>query len=201
MTPRVVRVGDRFAVEIPEEIASQLSLAVGDRVEWSAKGAVSAEFVKRKIRDGLLEVENRIAEKAVLDEHLLAERRLAEQGDIGAQYFLGVTSKDGAESVKWLQLAAEQGDRVSIRFLGHKFIGGEGIEKSIVDGYFWLLVHASSYSFKSTRQERARMHKERRELRCIGKSLTEEERSHAEVRCRDWLEAHKLTNKCFELKL
>jgi antitoxin component of MazEF toxin-antitoxin module len=201
MTTKVVRAGDRLAVEIPIEIAAQLSLAVGDRVEWSAKGPGSAEFLKRTIPDGLLEVENRIAEKVGMDEHLLAERRLAEQGDIGAQYFLGVTSKDGAESAKWLQLAAEQGDRFSMRYLGHKLIGGEGIEKSIADGYFWLLLHASSYSFKSTRQERARMPKERRELRCIGKSLTEEERSHAEVRCRNWLDAHRLTNKCFELKL
>lgn len=201
MTTRVVRVGDRFAVEIPKEIAAQLSLAVGDRVEWSAKGSGSAEFVKRTTRDGLLEVENTIAEKARMDEQLLAERRLAEQGDLGAQAFLGATSKDGAEAAKWLQLAAEQGDRFSMRYLGHKLISGEGIEKSIIDGYFWLLLHASSLSFKSTRQERARMPEERRELRRIAKSLTEEERSHAEVRCRDWLEAHRLTNKCFELKL
>jgi antitoxin component of MazEF toxin-antitoxin module len=200
MATRVVRIGERFAIEIPEEITAQLSLAVGDRVEWNVNESGSAQFVKWTISDGLLEVEKRIAEKIRIDEQLRAQKRLAEMGDIDAQYFLGVTSKDSEEGAKWLRLAAEQGDRLSMRLLGHMLVYGDGIAKDTAEGYFWLMLSLCTYSLKSTKQERSRMSAERRELQRIGNSLTEDERKPIEERCRQWLDAHKL-NKRFNPRL
>ena len=60
--------------------------------------------------------------------------------------------------------------------LGHLHLNGDGIEKNIAEGYFWLLLSVSTYNLKSTKQERAKMNVERRELQLIAKGLTEEER-------------------------
>ncbi|HWE87451.1 MAG TPA: AbrB/MazE/SpoVT family DNA-binding domain-containing protein [Terracidiphilus sp.] len=46
MKTEIVRVGNTLAVEIPEELAAQASLAPGDQVEWVANGAGIA-LVKR----------------------------------------------------------------------------------------------------------------------------------------------------------
>jgi hypothetical protein len=131
---------------------------------------------------------------------MLEERRRAEVGDIDAQRFLGSISKDKAEAANWLRRASEQGDRLSMSSLGHLLLFGDGIEVNLAEGYFWLLLSTSTYTLKSTKQERARMGEERRQLRRIAKSLTEEERKRIEDRCHDWLDAHKLT-KCFKPKI
>jgi TPR repeat protein len=187
-------------VEIPEKLAEQAMLTAGQAVEWAANGVHSLSFVKKTIADGLLEIEDGIAKKNAEEKHLHDERRRAELGDLEAQHFLGMVSKDRAEAAKWLQLAAEQGDRFSMQHLGHLLLNGDGIEKNIAEGYFWLLLSVSTYSLKSTKQERARMSVERRELQLIANCLTEDERQGIEERCQGWLDAHKLT-KCFDPKV
>lgn len=196
MTTRITRVGERLMVEIPEELAVQAALAADQAVKWIANGVQSITLVKKTAADGLLEIEGRIAEKNAEEERLLEVRRRAELGDPEAQLYLGMTSKNGTEAARWLRLAAEQGDRFSMRLLGSLLVSGDGIEKDFADGYFWLFLSASTYSLKSTRQERARMKEECRELHRVANSLTEEERKRIEERCRDWLAAHKLT-KCW----
>jgi hypothetical protein len=183
-------------VEIPEELAEQTALTADQAVKWIANGVHSIALVKKTAADGILEIEGRIAKKNAEEEHLLEERRRAELGEIDAQMFLGITSKDGAEAAKWLRLAAGQGDRFSMRLLGCLLVNGDGIEKDIADGYFWLFLSASTYSLKSTKQERALMKEECRELQRIAISLIEEERRSIEERCRDWLDVHKMT-KCW----
>lgn len=45
MTTQIVRVGNTLTVEIPEELAAQASLPVGEPVEWVANGAGSLALV------------------------------------------------------------------------------------------------------------------------------------------------------------
>ena len=62
-------------------------------------------------------------------------RPLAEQGHAGAQYFIGYmyykgqgVDQDGAEAVKWLRKAAEQGDvKAQLRFLAMMCYKGLGL--------------------------------------------------------------------------
>jgi len=196
MTIRIIRVGERLMVEVPEELAEQKGLAADQAVKWISNGVHSIALIKKTAADGLLEIDGRIAKKNTEEEHLLEQRRRAELGDLDAQLFLGMTSKDGTEAAKWLRLAAEQGDRFSMRLLGRVLVSGDGVEKDIADGYFWLFLSASTYSLKSTKQERALMKEECRELQRIANRLIEEERRRIEERCFDWLDAHKLT-KCW----
>jgi hypothetical protein len=200
MTIRIVRVGERLMVEIPEKLAKREALAAGQAVEWVTNGVSSISLVKKTVSDGLLEVESRIAKNTAKEEHLLSTRSRAELGDLDAQKFLGMVSEDKAEAAKWLRLAAEQGDRYSMWHLGYMLINGDRVEKNTADGYFWLLLSASTYSLKSTKQERAGMNEECRKLQKIAEGLTEEERKRIEEHCRDWLEVHKLT-ECFKPKL
>ena len=63
MTTRIVRVGNRLTVEIPEELVAQASLLVGEPVEWVSNGngtisLVSPDSVEdRHVRAGLAELE------------------------------------------------------------------------------------------------------------------------------------------------
>jgi antitoxin component of MazEF toxin-antitoxin module len=45
MTTQIVRVGNTLTVEIPEELAAQASLPVGEPVEWVANGKGSIALV------------------------------------------------------------------------------------------------------------------------------------------------------------
>ena len=69
---------------------------------------------------------------------------LAEQGDIEAQYNLGMMyhkgrgiPQDAKEAVKWYRLAAEQGDSNAQTNLGLMYINGDGVIKDIVLAYMW----------------------------------------------------------------
>jgi antitoxin component of MazEF toxin-antitoxin module len=200
MTTRIVRVGNSLMVEIPEKLAENAGLDEGQAVEWVADERHSLAIVKKTVTDGLLEIEHGIAGENAREQHTLEEKRRAELGDLNAQRFLSMISKDKVEAAKWLRRAAEQGDRPSMYDLGRLFVNGDGIEKDIAKGYFWLFLSASAYSLKSTKVERARMNEEYRALQHIATSLTEQERERIEDSCREWLNAHKLT-KCFNPKL
>lgn len=199
MTTWIVRVGKSLMVEIPEKLAEQAGLDEGQAVEWIAEARHSLTIVKKTVTHGLLEIEQRIARENAREQFILEEKGRAELGDLAAQSFLGMTSKDKAEAAKWLRRAAEQGDRPSMYHLGQLFVIGDGIEKDIAEGYFWLFLSASTYSLKSTKVERARMKREYGALQHIATSLAEQEREGIENRCREWLEAHKLT-RCFDPK-
>jgi len=58
MTTRIVRVGNSLRVEIPEEIAAQISLSDGDLVEWTVDEAGRPQLAKRTISEGLLQVDS-----------------------------------------------------------------------------------------------------------------------------------------------
>lgn len=46
MTTRIIRVGDIFTVEIPEDLVAQASLSVGEPVEWVSNGSGGLALVK-----------------------------------------------------------------------------------------------------------------------------------------------------------
>ena len=64
-------------------------------------------------------------------------RQLAEQGDVEAQFVLGVmyengkgVTRDYAEAVKWYRLAAEQGDARGQTCLGVMYEFGQGVPQN-----------------------------------------------------------------------
>jgi len=69
---------------------------------------------------------------------------LAEQGDVSAQYFLGVMYSFGrgvpqndAEAVKWYRKAAEQGVVPAQYNLGVMYYFGEGVSVNSIKAYMW----------------------------------------------------------------
>lgn len=195
MKTRIVRAGNTFTVEIPEEMAIQASLVAGDPVQWVVNGTGSVALVKKTIHEGLEEIEKKVAKIDTEDDKLLDIKRQAEQGSPEAQYYLGLVSLvggDGAEAAKWFRLASEQGDTESQQYLGELLVAGEGVQQDITEGYFWLFLSASSKEWETfhdpatANRLREKMHKKRRNLQRIAKSLTETERIKIEARCRDW---------------
>ncbi len=75
---------------------------------------------------------------------------LAEQGDAGAQYNLGLLYRQGlgvpqddAEAVKWYRKAAEQGDATAQSRLGIMYGKGEGVPQDYVQAHMWFNLAAS----------------------------------------------------------
>jgi antitoxin component of MazEF toxin-antitoxin module len=199
MTTQIVRVGNTLTVEIPEELVVQAALPVGEPVEWVPNGSGSLSLVKKTILEGLGEIEKRVANIDTELGEILDVARRAEQGSPEAQYYLGITSLvagDGAEAAKWFRLAAEQGDTESQQYLGEILIDGKGVQVDIAEGYFWLFLSASSkrweifHNPEIANRLREEMHKKRRNLQRIAKSLTQAERTRIEARCRDWASNH-----------
>jgi hypothetical protein len=80
-------------------------------------------------------------------------RPLAEQGNVTAQYNLGVmyakgrgVPQDDAEAVKWYRLAAEQGNVTAQYNLGVMYAKGRGVPQDYVQAYVWFDLAASRYS-------------------------------------------------------
>jgi TPR repeat protein len=86
-------------------------------------------------------------------------RQAAEQGDAGAQFYLGVMFnigkgklKDDKQAVYWFTKAAEQGNAVAQFNLGFMFSGGLGTPKDNVMAYVWWTIAAAQgheYSLKN----------------------------------------------------
>ena len=76
----------------------------------------------------------------------LAEfKPLAEQGDMGSEYFMGFLYRygygvkaDHSEAGKWFRQAAEQGDSRSLYYLGKMYENGEGVERDPVAAHMWF---------------------------------------------------------------
>ena len=78
---------------------------------------------------------------------------LAEQGNAGAQYNLGVmydkgegVTQDNAEAVKWYRKAAEQGDAEAQYNLGLMYRNGLGVPQDYVQAHMWYNLAASRLS-------------------------------------------------------
>ena len=78
-------------------------------------------------------------------------RAAAEQGDMDAQYSLGVRYENGqgvlqddAEAVRWYRAAAEQGDAEAQFNLGVMYATGKGVLQDHIQAYQWSQLAASS---------------------------------------------------------
>ena len=72
--------------------------------------------------------------------HSAALRPLADQGDAGAQYNLGVmydkahgVPQNYAEALKWYRLAADQGDATAQYNLGFMYDEGQGVPQNYAE--------------------------------------------------------------------
>ena len=72
------------------------------------------------------------------------ELRLAEQGNVEAQYLLGYmhdfgygVPQDYAKAVFWFQKAAEQGHALAQEYLGHLYRDGRGVAQDYLIAMFW----------------------------------------------------------------
>ncbi|MBC8519881.1 MAG: sel1 repeat family protein [Gammaproteobacteria bacterium] len=85
-------------------------------------------------------------------ETALAEwRPLAEQGDAGAQFNLGVmydngrgVPEDDQEAARWFRMAARQGFAKAQFNLGVMYAKGEGVPEDYVFAYMWLNLAVAS---------------------------------------------------------
>ena len=70
----------------------------------------------------------------------------AEKGDPEAQCFLGLAYRDGtyslpvnpAESLRWIQLAANSGNLIAIEEMGYKYYEGFGVKQDFSESLRWL---------------------------------------------------------------
>ena len=110
----------------------------------------------------------------------------AEQGNVDAQYMLGVlydsgegVLEDDVEAVKWYRLAAEQGHTASQYMLGFQTAIGKGTQKDFVNAYMWINLAAAkgdedAVIAKKTLQER----------------MTQDQIQKAQKLSREWFEKH-----------
>ncbi len=81
---------------------------------------------------------------------LVETRKLAEQGEAGAQHALGSmyalgsgVPQDFAEAVKWYRLAAEHGDADAQYGLGFMYYMGTGVPEDGARAYLWFSMAAT----------------------------------------------------------
>ena len=77
-------------------------------------------------------------------------RPLAEQGNVSAQYNLGImyakgqgVPQDDTEAMKWYRLAAEQGHAMAQLNLGVMYNDGQGVPKDYVLAHMWVNLAAA----------------------------------------------------------
>lgn len=111
---------------------------------WYERG--SAGHATAKYQLGLI----LIKEKASEEDYLKGIALLEESSELGfapASYYLGTmivkkeskTEKDIADSLKWFQVAANQGHFRGMNFIGHYYAEGKGVEQSYGTALEWYL--------------------------------------------------------------
>ena len=111
---------------------------------------------------------------------------LAEQGDAGAQYNLGIMYDEGRgvplddmEAAKWYRLAAEQGDDHAQYNLGYMYAKGEGVPQDYVQAHMWFNLSAAQGNENAVKG---------RDL--VASEMTPAQIEEAQRLAREWIEAH-----------
>lgn len=111
-----------------------------ERGEWVENWEVSYECLRLRAR-----IENEKLPLAQRDEAVENLERLAEYGDIHAQYFLGLLYRDGGlllpdaeQAAHWLELAAKRNLPTAQYALGKLYLSGNPEVRDAVDGIQWL---------------------------------------------------------------
>jgi TPR repeat protein len=114
---------------------------------------------------------------------------LAEEGDVLAQYNLGLlyyqgegVPQDLAEAARWYRRAADRGDALSQYNLGLMFSLGEGVPQDDVLAHMWLTIAASR--FPASDAEERKMCEENREK--IASRMTPAQIAEAQRQAREW---------------
>ena len=117
-------------------------------------------------------------------------RAKAEQGDVQAQYNLGIMyetgrggPQDDAEAVRWYRLAGDQGNPSGQLNLGLMYATGRGVPQDYVQAYMWLSLSASRSSGEA--RDRAVNNRD-----ITYERLTPDQRAEAQRLAREWDEAH-----------
>jgi len=121
---------------------------------------------------------------AVTPEEFLKIKDSAEQGDVDAQFNLGIAyskgvgvPQDDSEAVKWFLKAAEQGDAIAQLNLGIAYAVGQGLPQDFVYSYKWVNLAAAKGD------KNARSVKE-----TIAENMTREQIAEAQKLSREWME-------------
>ena len=84
------------------------------------------------------------------DDDFDAVKKVAEQGDVYAQFKLGVmfangydVPEDDAEAVRWYLKAAEQGHAFAQASLGLMYAMGQGVPEDYIQAYAWFSLAAA----------------------------------------------------------
>ena len=93
-----------------------------------------------------LDYANKAYDKKDYGEAFKYYKLAAEQGNLDAQYKLGVCYYFGrgveesyTESVKWFRIAAEKGHAEALCLLGYSYCWGNGVEQSYIEAVKWLI--------------------------------------------------------------
>jgi TPR repeat protein len=93
---------------------------------------------------------------AEYDRALYWLKKIAEQGDVKAQFYLGVMYAAGRDididykkSAYWFEKAAEQGDELAQLNIGIYYIEGHGVSKNLEKGIAWLQKAAKQGNLKA----------------------------------------------------
>ena len=111
-----------------------------ERGEWVDNLVVSYECLRLRAR-----IENRKLPLAQRDEAVEDLERLAEYGDVHAQYFLGLLYRDGGlllpdaeQAAHWLELAAKRNLPAAQYALGKLYLSDDPEVHDVDDGFRWL---------------------------------------------------------------
>ena len=112
---------------------------------------------------------------------------LAEQGNAGAQYNLGVmydkgegVTQDNAEAVKWYRKAAEQGDARAQVVLGTMYELGRKVPHDHVQAHMLYNLAASRFPLSKDRDEAVKNRDH------VAKTMTPAQISEAQKLAREW---------------
>lgn len=88
---------------------------------------------------------NLARQESVTDQESFSDEELAEQGDVAAQFRLGLMYYEGdsvrqdyVQAKKWYQKAAEQGNPGGAYYLGTMYYEGEGVSQDYTQAKLWL---------------------------------------------------------------
>ena len=117
-------------------------------------------------------------------------REKAEQGDVQAQYNLGImyetgrgVPQDETEAVRWYRLAAEQGDAEAQFNLGAMYANGRGVPQDDVTAHMWCNLAESHAT--GAHQNQATQYRD-----IMADRLNADQLAEAQRLAREWNEAH-----------
>ena len=116
---------------------------------------------------------------------------LAEQGEVDAQYELGLRYRNGdgipqdhAQAAKWIERAAEQGHLNSQRAMGSTYWAGRGVPRNLSKAYFWSDLAAKQGDEISLSQ-----------MQGLVLQMTPEQVAEAQSQVENWLNQHRVASK------